>query len=135
MTSIAEFDELCIALGEKNRAYKTLEKEVKELRAKVLDELMLRDEDSRSYKVAGSTFYIRQMAIVTVPKQMSEKEKLFKYLRKSYPDWFKSSLTINHRSLASMYQQEADICAQEGREYDGLPGAIIEIKDTLGIRG
>jgi len=134
-TTLEHFDQKCKTLVEKNKALKALEREVKDLRADVLATLLSRDEDSRTYKAAGATIYVRDMAIVTVPKERELKFKMFNWIKERAPDWYTANVTFNHRSLTSFYEAEEKAANERGEEFEGIPGAICDMRQTLGIRG
>lgn len=133
--SLEEFDELCKETAAKHAELKRLEGEVKELKKKVLNVLLTKDDEDQTHKAGGATFYVRHVNSATVPKDLTKKKELFDYVRLKYPDWYRDQVTFNHRSLTSLYNAEEEAANLKEEEYEGMPGVSVHVGEGLGIRG
>jgi len=70
----------------------------------------LKSAGKKSYKVDGlGTFSIVHKQVVTTPKTVEAKREVFEYIRNKYGDDVLDTMrSINHQSLNSFYNQEAE---------------------------
>lgn len=111
--NMEEMDNLVRDMREKREEYEDQKKKASELykeyaalEHKVLQ--ALKSAGKKSYKVDGlGTFSIRHKSVVTVPKAIEEKRKVFDWIKEKYGDDVLDSMrSINHQTLNSFYNQE-----------------------------
>lgn len=92
-----------------------------EVDAKIL--AALKAAGKSKYYVDGlGTMGITQREIVTVPKTIEAKRKLFDYLREIGEEFFYSMLTVNSNTLNSWYNAKSEEAAEKGTLGFLVPG-------------
>jgi hypothetical protein len=117
------------------------EEEVKRLRARYDEteaEVMeaLKRSKKTSYKVDGvGTAYISQKFVVKCPKDLTSKKTLFAWIRKSYDETtLYTLLSINHQSLNSWYNAEAEAHKEKKKPFEVLGLEAPTSYESLGFR-
>lgn len=112
---LQKMDALITEMREKKEAHEEAKKKATDiykeyaaLEHKVI--AALKAAGKKSYKVDGlGTFSIVHKQVVTTPKTLDEKRQLFDYIREKYGDDVLDTLrSVNHQSLNSFYNQEAE---------------------------
>lgn len=125
--SLEQMDLLIKAYVEKREDYEEAKKistqkyhEYEAAEKRVID--ALRAANKTSYKLDGvGTFSRTFKEVVTVPKDLESKRALVKWIRERYgDDVCDQMLSINHQTLNSFYNQEAE--KAEDRSLFRIPG-------------
>lgn len=115
---------------ESNEAYEAYE----EAKEKVLS--ILKAAKKTKYHVDGvGTAYTTKKYIVSTPKTNEDKKKLFEYIKEKHgPDTLMGMVSINHQTLNSFYNSEAEANETKGKDF-ALPGIAPAVaEESVGFR-
>jgi phage/plasmid-associated DNA primase len=131
---VAEMQEAWAVYDVKKKESTALLQKYEEIEAKVLS--TLKSANKSKYHVDGlGTVYIINKKTVRVPKTISEKEALFKYLQSKGREFMMGMLTVNSQTLNAFVNQELANAAKKGDASFSIPGIEQPVtQESIGFR-
>ena len=127
--SVKDLDALVVTMSDAKDVYEEAKRVSNEkhaaydsLRRKVL--IHLEQLNKKSYKVDGiGTVGVKTELKVRYPETLDERKKFFEWMQAQGEDLLLTKLTVNYQTLNSLYNEEFEKAAEEGRSAEfNIPG-------------